>query len=303
MPASGLASGPVPTQREIVMRTVLTFLAVGLLAGGLRADDGPVPLKLKQAGAGDVIKETKTEKANNKIVISVNGTDQAREEAVTSKLVYTDHILERPLGAKQPTKLKRTYETAELDDGMPGDLDLAGKTVLIEKADAGYRFSVDGKPVGEKAEKLLAKEFGKDKSVSDEDLLPKDPVKVGGTWKVDVAKLAKEAAGELDIDEAKSSATGKLLKLYEKGGHKYGQIEVSMELALNKIGPAGQQIELKPGAKITITATLDLCIDGSLATMSGKMTTKGTFAGSAMGVDLKFDLSSVREGGGEEVKK
>jgi hypothetical protein len=274
-----------------------------MLAAGLRADDGPVILKLKQGGPGDTIKETKTEQANNKIVISVNGSDQTREESVKSKFVYTDHILERPAGAKQPTKLKRTYETAELTDGTPGDLDLSGKTVLIEKADSGYKFTIDGKPVGEKAEKVLAKEFGKDKALSDEDLLPKDPVKVGATWKVDVAKLAKDAAGELDVDVAKSTATGKLLKLYDKGGHKFGQIEVEMELALNKIGPASQQIVLKPGAKIIITATLDLCVDGSHASMSGKMTTKGKFEGSAMGVDLKFDLSSVREGDGEEVKK
>jgi hypothetical protein len=303
MPATGPACGPGATTCENTMRTLLTLLAVGLVAGGLRADDGPVAIKIKQPGVGDTIKESRTERANNNITISIMGQNQAQAEKVEAKFVYTDEILERPAGAKQPTKVKRTYETAEMQGGPPGELGLAGKTVLIEKGSDGYKFSVDGKPVNTRAAELLGKEFSKNKQVGEEDFVPKDPVKVGGTWKIDVDKIAKEAGDELDVDAAKSSATGKLVKVYDKGGHKFGQIEVTMELALKKVGPAGRQIELKPGAKLAIRATLDMCIDGSTWAVAGKMTTTGKFAGSAMGADVTFDLNSVRDGDGAEVGK
>jgi hypothetical protein len=125
---------------------------------------------------------------------------------------------------------------------------------------------------------------------------------VGGTWKVDVSKLAKDTEGELDIDVAKSSASGKLVKVYDKGGHKFGVLEITMELALNKIGGEGQQIELKPGSKMHVTAVMDTCIDGAKTAFTGKVTVKGDFTGTTMGIDLTFNLTSVKDGGGEEVK-
>ena len=102
---------------------------------------------------------------------------------------------------------------------------------------------------------------------------------------------------------AKSSATGKLTKVYDKAGHKYGVIEITMDLALTKVGDEGQQIELKPGSKVRATAVLDGCIDGSKADVTGKMTVKGNFTGSTMGVDLKFELASDKDGKAEELDK
>ena len=287
------------------MRRVLALLALGLAAAALRADDGPVTLKIKQAGPGDRVKQTKTEENTNKVSFTVMGTDMTKDEKVVAKYVYTEEVLERPAGAKRPTKLKRTYESAELTkDGERQPLDLAGKTVVIEKAGDGYKITVDGQEPAGPAAEVLKKEFAKEKQVTDEDLLAKDPVKVGGTWKVDVAKLAKDAEGELDIDVARSSATGKLVKLYDKGGKKFGVVEITMELTLNKLGGGGgQEVELKPGSKLKLTAVMDGCIDGSDASVTGKVTVKGELAGTTMGIDLKFDLVSVKEGKAEEVKK
>jgi hypothetical protein len=75
-----------------------------------------------------------------------------------------------------------------------------------------------------------------------------------------------------------------------------------MELALNKIGGEGQQIEMKPGSKMHVTAVIDTCIDGAKSAFTGKVTIRGDFTGTMMGIDLKFNLTSVKEGGGEEVK-
>jgi hypothetical protein len=286
------------------MRHIVTILAVALVAAAGRADDGPVTVKVKQAGPGDRVKETKTENATNKVSFSVMGMDQAKEDKVTTKFVYTDEVIEKPAGAKRATKLKRVYETAEMTkDGEKVDLGLAGKTVVIEKKGSGYDIMIDGKEVSGPGGDLLKKEFRKEKQVEDEDLLPKEPVKVGGTWKIDLTKLAEEASDELDVDVPKSTGTGKLIKVYDKDGHKFGVVEITLDLALNKIGPSGQAVELKPGSKLQITATLDTCIDGSRNETTGKMAVKGAFSGTAMGIELKFDLQSQRDGASVEVGK
>ena len=47
---------------------------------------------------------------------------------------------------------------------------------------------------------------------------------------------------------------------------------------------------------------MDTCIDGTKTAFTGTVTVKGEFTGTAMGIDLKFHLTSVKDGGGEEVK-
>ena len=288
------------------MRRFVAVLAVGLLSlSGLRADDGPVTLKLKKPGPGDVTRETKTETNASKVAISFMGMTQNQEENTVTKTVFTEEVLEKPAGGKRPTKVKRVYETGErTKNGEKEDLGLAGKTVLVEKAGDGYKITVDGQEPTGTAAAILRKEFRKEKQVSDEHFLPARPVKVGDTWKIDVGPLAKDAAGELDVDADKSSGTAKLVKVYDKGGHKYGVIEVTLDLAVNKLGGGGgQEIELKAGSKMTATATMDIAIDGSAVSGSAKMTVKGDFAGTTMGADLKFDITSVTEGTHEPVTK
>ena len=80
-------------------------------------------------------------------------------------------------------------------------------------------------------------------------------------------------------------------------------MEITLDLALNKIGAGAQAVELKPGSKMQVTATLDTCIDGSRNETTGKMSVKGAFTGTAMGTELKFDLHSQREGTSVEAGK
>jgi hypothetical protein len=278
----------------------VAILAVAIAAAAGRADDGPVTIKVKQPGPGDRVKETKTENATQK----TSFMGMAMETKVGTKFVYTEEVIERPAGAKRATKLKRTYETAEMTkDGEKVDLGLVGKTVLVEKKGDGYDITVDGKEVSGPAADILKKEFAKEKQINDEDLLPKEPVKVGGTWKIDFGPLAKDAADELAIDVEKSSATGKLTKVYDKGGHKFGVVEITLDLAVTKAGSGAQAIKLEDDSKMHVTAVLDACIDGSKADVTGKMTMTGNFTGTVMGKELKIDLASVKDGTGEDLGK
>lgn len=289
------------------MQRFIALLAAGLFAAGALAADDAIILKVKQPGPGDVVKESKSEKSTNKLTFSAMGKDQAFEMITTTKFVYTEEVIERPAGAKKPTKLKRTYETASVTkDGKEDHVDLAGKTVLIEKTGTKYSMTIDGTPVKGLAAEILGREFGKESQLTEEDLLPKEPVKVGGTWKVDSAKVAKDlsANGQMTADPEKSSVTGKLLKVYDKDGHKFGVMEIKMELVITKGGQPGQEIEMKAGSTLKVTGTIDACIDGTQSNGISKVQMKGDLSGTgANNTAIKVELSSIEDSSTEEVKK
>ncbi len=263
-------------------RIVGLMVALGLLtAGAALAQDGPVTIKLKKAGPGDVVKETKTETTDQKVTVSVQGNAQPpKQEKASATYTYTDQVIEKPAGAVKPTKVKRTYDAAELTvNGQKQELGLKGKTILIEKKGDKYTFTADGKPVGGKAAELLGKEFSTKKQTSDEDFLPGKPVKVGETWKIDVAKVAGELTESgMVIDLQKSTGTGTLTKVYDQDGKKFGVIDVAMDLVVSKLASGPQEIPLKD-SKLTLTMALDGCIDGTVATGGGKMSMKGNLSG------------------------
>jgi hypothetical protein len=276
-----------------------------VLAGAGRAAD-EITIKIRKPGVGDVTKDTKTEDEDNTIVVTVMGMDNKRPEASKSKFVFTDEVLEKPADAKKPTKIKRTYETAErTKNGEAVDLGLAGKTVTIEKKGDKYTFTfADGSAVGAAAAELLDKEINKKSDVGDEMFIPKKPVKVGDSWAVDLALGAKELEeGGLTIDKDKSTATVTLSKAYDKGGKKFGVMDVKMTLVVTKASGGGMDIPMKDGSKLVVEASLDGCIDGTSAAGESKMKMTGDMAAEVMGTALKFDLKGMKVAKTEAVKE
>jgi hypothetical protein len=287
------------------MRTVLAVVGLGLvLALTAHAQDGPVTIKLKKLGPGEKSRETKTESGTTKVTVTVMGMERGvSDEKGTGKFVYIDEVIERPAGANKPTKLKRTYETAEVTkNGQSEDVGLAGKTVLIEKKGDKYTFSADGKDLTGKGAELLGKEFNKP-DTPEEVFLPKGPVKVGDTWKLEVAEVTKELAAEgITIDAAKSTATGKLTKLYKKDASQFGVFEVKMDLAVTKVSGGGMEIPLKAG-KLNIELVFDGCLDGSQDTGNAKTIMKGELMGDVMGTPLKIALNAENTGSSAQILK
>ncbi|HET6572529.1 MAG TPA: hypothetical protein VFG68_02925 [Fimbriiglobus sp.] len=280
-----------------------------LVAGAGLAQDGPVAIKLKKAGPGDVVKETRTETTSQKVTVTVMGQTKTNDVKATGNYDYIDDVIEKPKGARKPTKLKRTYESADLTaNGQKQDLGLKGQTVLIEKKGDKYTFTVGGKPLTGKAAELLGKEFSDKKQTGEEDYLPGKPVRVGESWPIDVAKVAGELAeGGMVIDVTKSSATGKLTKVYDKRGKKFGVIEVAMGLVVTKLASGPQEVPLKD-SKLTVTLTMDGCIDGTEATGGGKMSMTGKLTGEFMvpgvgAAQMVVDVDLGMTGNTVQVKK
>src|SRR5947209_15817565 len=111
------------------------LLLVGFLALPAPARDEPTyEIKLKQEAKGDRTKTASTEAGDVRFKLEVMGQVLDKGEKKTVRQTYTEEVVEKPAGAKKPTKLKRTYEVSGgTTDGKKAAHVYQGKTVLIEK--------------------------------------------------------------------------------------------------------------------------------------------------------------------------
>jgi hypothetical protein len=189
---------------------------------------------------------------------------------VTEIVEYTETILKREAG-KSPTKLVRDYAKAQSgkDDQAPEDGPLQGKTVVIERKAGKYVFTYkDGGNVEGQAAAALVKDFSK-KSDANAELeklvLPSKAIKPGASWKIDMPKIVTELAkqGGMELDGAKSTGQGTLVKAYKKDGVQFGEMKFKMEMPIVTIGKDKEQLKFAAGAKIVLDLTMDVCIDGT----------------------------------------
>ena len=79
------------------------------------------------------------------MMLEVMGQELDKGEKKTVRQTFNEEIVEKPAGAKKPTKLKRSYEVAEYEkDGEKTTHAYQGKTVVIAKKGDKYEFTVDG---------------------------------------------------------------------------------------------------------------------------------------------------------------
>ncbi len=250
---------------------LVSLFAIGLLAGGsVFAAEDTYMLKVYQEKKGDKFDVEKNDKGTNKIIVNVNGTNNNQEALTGDKEIYTEEILEKKEGDKRATKLTRKYTIAEkTEKGKTVKAIYSGETVLIEKKGKEFEFSIDGKMLTKDEAPDLFKKFNKsDDEPTDQDMLPTEAVKVGGTWKVPNEKSEKMfktlGKDEMKIDVKKSSIEGKLLKVYKKDGAQFGVLELTISVLILEIDLGGQFAPTKAGSKIVITGMIDTCIDGTV---------------------------------------
>lgn len=248
-----------------------SLFSFGLLSGSpVLAAEETYLLKVYQSKKGDKSDVEKTNQGTNKIIVNVNGTNNNQEVQTGDKEIYTEEILEKKEGDRNATKLTRKYTIAEkTEKGKTIKTVYSGETVLIEKKGKEFEFSIDGKKLTKDEAPELFKKFNKsDDEPTDQEMLPAEAVKVGGTWKVPVEKSEKMfktlGVDEMKIDVKKSSISGKLLKAYKKDGAQFGVLELTISVFILEIDLGGQFAPTKAGSKIVITGTIDTCIDGTI---------------------------------------
>jgi hypothetical protein len=263
-----------------MLRAILAcLLATGLLAfAPVSAADETYTLKLYKSKKGDKTEYEKNESTKTNVLISAGGMDKNEETTSGKKEVFTEEILEKKDSERWPTKLTRTYTVAEVTEKDKTTKTVyAGETVLIEKKGDKYEFSVKGKALKENEAPELFQKFNgkKDDEPRNEDFLPEDPVKVGGSWKIPADKserMFKTLSGEkMKVDAKKSSIGGKLLKVYKKDGAQFGILELTFTVFVTELDIGGQLTKTSAESKIVLKGTLDTCIDGTVEFEDGKM--------------------------------
>jgi hypothetical protein len=232
-------------------------------------------IKLKEVGIGDTLRTESKETTVTKSQTMGEKDKQpgkTTEEKFTRDLLFQETVVERPAAQKMPTKIKRLYEKATLTafaGGAAGDAKplYHGKTVLIEKKQAGYEFRIEGGDAFK--DPTLDNEFNGGQQESHKRLfLPLQPVAVGGTWKVDTAPLLHGFKQDEKVTVKKAEGTGKLVKVYKKDGRQFGVIEtdIAMEFTVEvKEADPKTKGTLSATQKLTMKVTFDGCVDGTLA--------------------------------------
>jgi|GEM_PF-3437854 len=251
-----------------LLRT-LCSLGLALTAAPLLAQE--YTLKSKVDTQGDVNRVSTANSFRMDVFAENEGKSvKISELKSTETMSFTETILTKKPGEKA-TQLRREYTAAVLDqgDGKKKTLAFQGKKLLIERKEGGYEFRFEGGDLleGESVD-FLKNEFQMSDDLADPDTLlrPKKPVKVGETWMLDIAPIAKNYARTtpVPLDQAKARGQGKLVKVYPQGGREFALIEVEIEIPL-KTGPQGAMTVME-GSKLSLKQKIDGAFDGKFGT-------------------------------------
>jgi hypothetical protein len=243
------------------------FLALLLVSASASAQDS-YTIQLHEPGPGECARVEKTEKTSGATRL-VDGQGKVvvnHQEDTVTRVVYEETVLEKN-GDARPSRLRRRYEKAETaTGGRSHDLVYAGKTVLIEKKDGKYRFTLDNEALKPEDAKLLEQEFNgdTDPAAFERLLLPGKPVAVGKAWQVNLGPLLKEfeRGSKVEAVAAKATGAGTLEKVYEKGGHRFGKLTIDVQMPLKALGEGKQRVDVQAGSKASFDVLMDVCIDG-----------------------------------------
>jgi hypothetical protein len=306
-PWTAILRGGLNMLRKFGLLVLVSLLAA---AAPVRLDDA-YPIKIKKGGQGDVSTQDKqsTETASVKLEDPDGKVLQDKKEERVITEAFKETIQEKVKG-KKATKLRREYTKATVKAGKnETTLPYQGKTVLIEKKDGKYHFTIEGgeELMGKDAE-LFDKSFNKaddsDDELLEKAILPQKPVKVNETWKIDsdalVKSLTKDMKQALPVDKSKAGGTGKLIRAYKKDDKQFGVLDVKIDLPLKGEFPigAGQKAPIQEGSKMTMRMEVDTCIDGTatdtVANMSMEMDLVATIKGPD-GKDYKMTVHSAQK--------
>ncbi|MCI0457630.1 MAG: hypothetical protein L0Z62_11720 [Gemmataceae bacterium] len=253
------------------MRKACWLAALAVALSPLAAVAQEYAIKIKRPGLGD---KTRSQVTDNfqmefKILDKDGNVVMEAQETKKHKFVFREVGLERAAAGEDLVRVKRHYEHAERHVKENREtLPYQGKTVLIEKKDDRFQFKIeDGETLEGKDAEELNEEFNKGdfRKLTTEHFLPRKAVKLNETWKYDVAPLAKAftSDGKIEIDSAKSTGSGRLVKAYTKNGRQFGIIELTMEFPVTHLIDNDKKTPTKQG-KFSIKLQADTCIDGTL---------------------------------------
>ncbi|MFM8272763.1 MAG: hypothetical protein ACKODX_10580 [Gemmata sp.] len=271
----------------------VTVAAAVLLTGftlGRAADDdtydlrGPAPqkgqvfvgkgtLKIKDA---DTTMKVAGQTVNLKINLLVTSEEEAKVLAVDGRNVtkcQTKIIKER-------ADVTANFGGQEMNHTEPTALEK--ETVISERDGAKWKHSlVDSKPT-EKQKKELDSRNGIE---NDDDLYPKDKVKVGHTWKVDAAALTKLLGNS--FSDVKGKLDQKFVKIEDVDGEKCAVVESAGKITAKMKDDGEPTVDVEMELKVTTHKSLKTGVNVK-EKFEGKIKLEGTQKMDDIKVDIKM---------------
>ncbi len=293
-------------------KTSFAILAGFLFSAGAINAQQAYTIKIKDSVEGDVVLVKKNDTVISKVkVVDPKGKTSADEKnTVIDNVEYLEKYVKGAAG-KPGSVRHRDYSKAKITkNGKMEDSPLHGKFVIIEalKNDKFLFAYKDGEAVSGSAREMLTREFSRkgENAEIEKIVLPKDPVKVGDSWKIDMAQFVKVVSqdGKMDLDAGKSVGKGTLVKVYKKDNHQFGEMKFKLELPIRSMELGKNQVPFAAGAKMMVDIEFDVCIDGTLS--SGTMKTTMSMSGTAMspgGGTLSLDVVMDGTQSGQEMPK
>src|SRR5262249_51140439 len=131
-------------------------------------------------------------------------------------------------------------------------------------------------------------------------LSPARPVKVGETWAVDASAVSDLLGKGAVLDSA--SGEGKLIRVYEKDGKKFGVLELTVRLSLKALGVLAFR---PPGVQertIGVAPAIDGGSTAGLLTATSRLSGKAAFEDMGKKLSVEIALTpSVRQESSAEV--
>lgn len=285
----------------------ISWIAVSaMLLSPLAAPAQEYTIKLAKPTAGEQF-QVKTDNATDvefKLLDSNGTAVMDKTEHKLHTFIFRETVVETGPGG-EPVRVKRTYKKAQrTKDDDRRTFPFQGETVLIEKKDGAFAFQIiDGEAVEGEDAKELSEEFNKGGAQKMlKAFAPRKAVKLDEPWKFDVAQIAKDFGkdGKIEIDAAKSTGVGKLVKVYQENGKQFGVIELTITLPVSHISHEDNKKPAKEGSKIVIKLEADRCIDGGIAESQLTTTFEGDIRGPINANNMDFDLEVTIRGKSEE---
>jgi hypothetical protein len=260
-------------------RSTIVLAAISLVLTAVRGQaQEPYTLKLKEAAPGDsyLFKHTDNIKTTSKVVDDQGNSQKPVTDTRSKAFTFVESILQKPASQALPTALRRGYLKAAVSwNDKTQTLPMEGKVVLIDKKDDKYVYRLDGggELTAEDTTELDLDFNKRTFNFLDQDLLPKQAVKLQDSWSLDPAvvlkSMGKDERQHFDLDKAKLSA--RLVKVYDRDKSQFAVVEFQFDLPLAVGALAGKGLKIL-GGKLVLKGTFDGCVDGSVFARSTKAT-------------------------------
>lgn len=293
---------------------LVSLLGLALSAAAFAEDaDKAWDLSLESKHAvGEKFDSVKTSTMRTTMKMSQDGKVM-KEDAKTEAGSYEFTCETTAVDGGEMTGAKWTFRKAARPvDGKEEAWGFEGKTVVGKVGDGGaWEYACeDGSALSPEELKAVKDATGKKKEKSadepemDECLRPGKPVKVGESWKPDLAVIAKSFGGDkMKVDAEDSKAVCTLKSVETRDGVPYGRIAVDLDLSVVAIPP----IQFNEPFHFVISIEMDVCIDGSrpdgrmAVTMKLEGTRKAKMKQGKQ--DLAFDMELGMDGAMSETRK